>query len=302
METLITGGHGLLGSFIDFGLKPKKSELDLCNYDHIKQFIIKNDISSIIHMAAKVGGVKANSDYVFDFFIENIIMNNNIFKICKEYKISKSIFMMSTCAFPKRSKLPLREEYLHEGEPHESNYGYAYAKRMTEVASRALSQQYNLDSLCIIPCNLYGDNDNYNIENGHVIPSLIHKCYLAKITHTPMEIWGSGKAEREFVYAKDIAVLIKNIYQQNIHIKDNCLIVSPDDIYTIEEVVYLIAKIMKFSGKIQFDSSKPEGILRKNSSNTKFRKYFPDFKFTSIENGLSLTIEYFLKNYNMLRK
>lgn len=301
MNTLITGGNGLIGSFMNFGLKPTKKELNLLNYTELKSYIENKNINSIVHMAAKVGGVQGNTKYIFDFFLENMIINTNIFRVCQEYNIKKSLFLISTCAFPKNAPLPLEEKSLHTGEPHETNYGYAYAKRMIEVGSRSLKQQYDIHSNCLIPCNLYGGNDNYNLENGHVIPSLIHKCYLAKLNNTVFEIWGSGKAEREFVYAKDIADIIFMITDNNFLI-DGSMIISPDDIFTIEEIVNHIVKIMNFKGKVFFDSSKPEGILKKNSSNKKFKQYFPDFKFTDLETGLALTVEYFLQNYESIRK
>ena len=301
MNTLITGGYGLLGSSLNCGIKPKKEELDLLDYSKLCNFIENNKINSIIHAAAKVGGVKSNTDYIFDFFSENTQMSLNVMNACKQYNIKKSIYIISTCAFPSESPLPLKEEYLHIGEPHFTNYGYAYSKRMLEVGSRSLRQQYGLNSFCLIPCNLYGENDNYNLKNGHVIPSLIHKCYLSKINNTPFEIWGTGNAEREFLYVKDFSNIIEKIYKNNIDI-ENTMIISPENIVSIQEVVELIAKKIKFNGKIIFDETKPEGILKKNSDNTKFKKYFPDFKFTPLEDGLEKTIEFFIKNYSTIRK
>ena len=200
VNTLITGGKGLLGSALNMGHKPGREELDVLSYDNLAKYISNNNIDSVVHSAAKVGGVKANTDFVYDFFADNMMMNINVMNACKNHNIKKSIFIVSTCAFPASSSLPLREEYLHLGEPHHTNFGYAYAKRMLEVGSRALRQQYGLSSSCIIPCNLYGENDNYDIVNGHVIPSLIHKCWIAKKNNQSLEIWGSGKAEREFIY------------------------------------------------------------------------------------------------------
>lgn len=302
MNTLITGGHGLVGSYIKYGLKPTKKELNLLDYNNIRSYIEQKNIDTIIHCAAKVGGVQGNKQYMFDFFLENMIINTNIFRACKEFDIiQKALFLISTCAFPKNARLPLEEISLHEGEPHETNYGYAYAKRMIEVGSRSLKQQYNIHTNCLIPCNLYGQQDNYNLNNGHVIPSLIHKCYLAKINNTAFEIWGSGKAEREFIYAKDIADIIDITIRDNLTI-DGPIIISPDDIFTIEQIVQTIIKIMQFKGKVFFDSSKPEGILKKNSSNKKFRQYFSNFKFTDLETGLALTIEYFLQNFKNIKK
>lgn len=301
MNTLITGGSGLLGSFIDFGLKPNRKELDVLDYNQFSNYVKTHNVSSIIHSAGLVGGVKANTDFVYDFFAENIQMNMNAMNVCKQYGLQRSTFIISTCAFPKNAPLPLEEKSLHEGEPHETNFGYAYAKRMLEVGSRALKQQYNISSCCLIPCNLYGDNDNYNIQNGHVIPSLIHKCYLAKKNNTTFEIWGSGKAEREFMYAEDLANIIGMIHQSNMDIQ-GAMVVSPNNVVSIEEIVHTIVRKMNFTGKVFFDKTKPEGILRKNTSNNIFRKHFPDYKFIDLEQGLTKTIEYFVRNYDSVRK
>lgn len=301
MNTLVTGGHGLVGSSLKFGLKPSKKQLNYLDFNDLCKYIEENNVSSIIHAAARVGGVKANTDFVFDFFSENILMNINVQNAIKKYKLNNNIFIISTCAFPVQAQLPLEEPSLNNGEPHETNFGYAYSKRMLDVGSRALKKQYNLDSVCLIPCNLYGGNDNYNLLNGHVIPSLIHKCYLAKLNNSVFEIWGSGKAEREFIFVEDFAKIIQEVHCLSKK-PDGNMIVSPDKTFTIEEIVNEIVKQMKFEGKVFFDKSKPEGVLKKNSSNKKFKQFFPNFNFTNLEQGLGLTIEHFLKNYESIKK
>lgn len=300
MNCLIAGGHGMLGHALQFGLKPKKSELNLMYYDSLSSYIERHNIKQIVHAAGKVGGVKANDDFVYDFFHENLQMNLNILKACQEYKIKKSTFFLSTCIFPHEALLPLKESSIHQGEPHPTNFGYAYAKRMLEVGSRSLKKQYQIESSCIVPCNMYGENDNYDIRNGHVIPSLIHKCYLAKKKNENFVIWGSGKAEREFLYVKDVANLLELIHLNDAKCAE-LMIIAPEKIYTIEEVVSLIIKHMKFFGKVIFDKTKSEGIMRKNTDKTIFRNHFPDFKFTNLDDGLGPTIDYFMKNYGTLR-
>lgn len=301
MNTLITGGEGLLGSCFTFGLKPNRNQLNLLNYTNLVEYLQENNVNKIIHCAAKVGGVKGNSTYPYEYFVENMEMNMNIIKACKELNIQNVLFLLSTCVFPQHAPLPLDEKMLHSGEPHPSNFAYAYSKRMLEVGSRCLKIQYNINSNCLVPCNLYGKNDNYDIENGHVIPSLIHKCYVAKLTGQDFVIWGSGNAEREFMYADDLADIITKIYNNSI-VLDSPMIISPDNIYTIREIVEHIVKLMKFDGKVIFDSSKPEGILKKNTVNDTFKKYFSEYRFTPLEQGLSETIEYFIKNYESVRK
>lgn len=302
MNTLILGGHGMLGSAIDFGLKPTRKELDITDYESLSRYIIKNDVTEIIHAAGTVGGVKANTDFMYDFFMDNIRMNTNVIRACKEHSINKATFFLSTCVFPYQAPLPLVETSINDGEPHSTNFGYAYAKRMLEVGSRCLLKQHGIETSCIIPCNMYGKKDNYHLENGHVIPSLIHRCYLSKQNGTDFVVWGSGRAEREFMYADDVAALLKQIYVGQMNDIPPLMIVSPGYVHTIAEVVDVIVKHIGFTGKVVFDSTKSEGILRKNTDNSLFRKHFPHFKFTDLNTGLEKSIEHFVKNYETVRK
>ena len=302
MSVLITGGHGMLGSALDFGLKPTKGELNLLDYTSLSRYIQDNGVNEIVHAAGKVGGVKANNDYVCDFFLENLLINTSILTACKEHNIKKSTFFLSTCVFPHQAPLPLKEGSINQGEPHPTNFGYAYAKRMLEVGSRCLNKQHGISSCCIIPCNMYGKNDNYHLENGHVIPSLIHRCYLAKQNGTEFLVWGSGKAEREFVYVDDMASVVKHIHTKQMDDLPPLMIVSPGYVHTIAEVVEVIVKHIGYNGRVVFDSTKSEGIMRKNTDNSLFRSRFSDFKFTDLDTGMAKTVEHFVKNYSNIRK
>lgn len=303
MNTLITGGSGLLGSALDItnSFKPSSKQLNLLNYEELKEYIIKYDIKKIIHGAALVGGVHANTFLIHDFFSKNLEINLNILKACKEFNLNNSIFILSTCVFPAEGPFPLTEKILHDGEPHFTNYGYAYAKRMLEVGSRTLKQQYGINTTCLIPCNFYGPNDNHNLEYGHVIPSLIHKCYLAKKNNTDFVVWGSGAPEREFIHVDDLAKVIKIINKEEKEYP-NAIIVSSGTCYTIKDIVELIVSKMKFKGSVIFDKSRPDGIIKKPSSNTTFKKHFSNFEWIKLEDGLISSIEYFVKNYPNIRK
>lgn len=292
----------MLGSVLDFGLKPTRKELDVLDYDSLHRYICENDVTEIVHAAGAVGGVKANNDFMYDFFMDNIRMNVNVVKACKEHNIKRATFFLSTCVFPHKAPLPLVETSIHDGEPHPTNFGYAYAKRMLEVGSRCLLKQHGINTSCIIPCNMYGENDNYHLENGHVIPSLIHRCYLSKKNGTDFVVWGSGKAEREFMYTEDMACVLKQIHIGQMKDLPHMMIVSPGYVHTIAEVVELIVKHIGFTGRVVFDSTKAEGILRKNTDNSLFRKHFTDFNFTDLNTGLAKSIQYFVKNYETVRK
>lgn len=302
---LITGGSGLLGSSIKFGHKPSSSEVDLLKDGSLQKYLdLNTEIDTIIHAAGLVGGVKRNNDYIYDFFSKNLRMALNVMDvIANNDRVKNATFILSTCIFPENVKYPVDVSDMTKGEPHPTNYGYAYAKRMLEIGARALRDQYNKNIKCLIPCNLYGFNDNYSIEGGHVIPSLIHKCYLAKQNKTDFVIWGSGNAQREFIFASDLEKIMKAIYVDKANI-DDMMIISSKNEYSIKEIVKIIVDIFNFKGNVVFDTTKPEGIFKKPTMNNSFLKFIEDnnIELTDINDGLKQTINYFVSNYNSIRK
>jgi GDP-L-fucose synthase len=305
VSVLITGGSGLLGSHLNIkdSYKPSSKELNLLNYSELQRFIETNNIKKIVHCAALVGGVHANKSKIYDFFSLNLQMNLNIINACKMFNLHNSVFILSTCILPANGPFPLIEEMLHDGEPHYTNYGYAYAKRMLEVGARCMLEQYGTKATCIIPCNFYGANDNHDLEYGHVIPSLIHKCYLAIKNNTDLVVWGSGKPEREFIYVKDLAYVVEKLIDTGDKIDyPQSMIISPNKSYSIESITELIVQKMNFKGNVIFDKAKPDGILKKPTSNALFTKYFPNYNFVPIEYGLDASIEHFTVNYPNVRK
>lgn len=301
-KILVTGGHGLVGSeFIgDKYYKPKSKDVDFRNITDTKYIIGSNNFESIIHCAGKVGGVGGNMNHKGEFFYDNIMINTNVIETAREFNIKKLVAFLSTCVFPNEVEYPLTESKIHLGPPHFSNDAYAYAKRMADVQIRAYKEQYGLNYKSVIPTNIYGPNDNYDIKNGHVIPSLIHKCFLARENKTDFVIWGTGKPLREFIFSKDVAKLtewVLNNYEEN-----EPIILSTSEEIPIKEVVGIITEIMNFKGNIKWDDTKPDGQFRKPSDNSKIKNYLPDFKFTPLYDGLKQTIEYFEKNYTLLRK
>lgn len=295
---LISGGSGLLGQEIqiDYSIKPTRKELDLNCYKQLSNYIKNNQINSLIHCGAKVGGVKANDESPHDFFIDNLQINLNILKACAEFKLNNSIFVLSTCIFPKNAPLPLEEKNINLGEPHETNFGYAYAKRILEIGSRTLKKQHNLKIKCLIPCNLYGKNDNYNPKTSHVIPSLIRKCHLAKIKNEPLVVWGDGNEERQFMFADDFAMIIKDFME--IETEDQNIIVSPKENYRIRDVVEIIVNELEFTGEVIYAKNQGLGVVKKPASTDVFRKYLSKFEFTPLSEGLKKTIKYYLNNKN----
>jgi GDP-L-fucose synthase len=226
-------------------------------------------------------------------------MNSNVLEAARITGIKKVVSFMSTCVFPADATYPLTPDQIHLGEPHQSNYAYAYSKRMVEVQSRAYRDQYGCNFVTVIPCNIYGKHDNFNLESGHVIPSLIHKCYLAKQYDTPFEVWGTGRAYREFIYAEDIGKLISWVMEN--YDDSEPLIISPDEEVSIAQIAQEIAYRMEFNGVIRYNQ-KLDGQLRKPSDNSKLKKLIGDFKFTTIEQGLEESIGWFVENYERARK
>jgi GDP-L-fucose synthase len=300
-KILVTGGNGLVGSEFKGNeyFKPSSKKFDLTDKNQTYGLLLKS-FDSIIHCAAKVGGVGGNLNYKGNFFYDNIMINTNIIEGARLTGVKNLICFLSTCVFPDKIDYPLTESKIHLGPPHFSNDAYAYAKRMADIQIRAYREQYGLNYKSVIPTNIYGPNDNYNLENGHVIPSLIHKCFLARENKTDLVVWGSGKPLREFIFSRDVAKLTEWLLHN--YNESEPIILSTSDEISIKDVVEVIIELMNFKGNVTFDTSKPDGQFRKPSDNSKIKTYLPDFKFTSLYNGLKETIEFFETNYNFIRK
>lgn len=300
-KILVTGGHGLVGSeFIgDKYFKPSSKQFDLRKTNDVNRLMLKK-FDAVIHTAGKVGGLGGNINYKGEFFYDNIMMNTNVIESARINGIKNLVAFLSTCIFPNEIEYPLTEKKIHLGVPHFSNDAYAYSKRMVDVQIRAYREQYGLNYKSVIPTNIYGRNDNYDIVNGHVIPSLIHKCYLARENKTPLNIWGSGKPLREFIFSSDVAKLTQWVLKN--YNEDEPIILSTSEEISIKDLVGIITELMHFKGEVIFDLTKPDGQYRKPSDNSKIKSYLPDFNFTPLYDGLKETIEYFEKNYNVIRK
>lgn len=297
---VVTGGGGLVGSEINCGIKINSKDFDLRKQEDCVRMFNEHKPTHIIHAAGTVGGIGGNLEYKGKFFYDNIMINTNMIHYSMVFGVKKLISFLSTCVFPNDVQYPLTENKIHLGPPHDSNYPYAYAKRMADIQTRAYRENYGVDFSCVIPTNMYGVNDNFSLDTSHVIPMLIHKTYLAEKNKTDLVVWGTGKAKREFLYSKDAALLSEwALYNYN---EDEPIIFSNSEEISISEVVELITKEFNFKGKIVFDKTKPEGQIRKPSSNNKLKNYLPDFNFTPIEVGLHETINSFIKNYNHVRK
>lgn len=306
MKILVTGGTGMLGSSFnnlnttDNIILVGSKDANLCKGGEFTRLLSKFSPDGIIHLAAKVGGVKGNMDYVADFYSQNILINHNVLNESHEFGIKKVISLLSTCIYPNKVIFPLTENQIHNGEPHSSNFGYAYAKRMLDIHSKALNIQYKTNYVCAIPNNLYGPNDNFDIENGHVIPSIIRKIYEAKQKNIDVELWGNGKPLREFTYSKDIAKIL--LYLIKNYDYDYPINIGNTNEISIEDVANKIKSLLDFKGKIVWNTNMPSGQYRKPSSNKNLLELgWKKEDYTPLDIGLKLTIDWFLKNYPNIR-
>jgi len=304
-KILVTGGTGMVGSSFnnlnfdyEFVLVGSK-QYNLIDRVQVDDMIKTIKPDGIIHLAAKVGGVVGNTTYVNDFFNQNIQMNTNLLESAHMHDVPKVVSLLSTCVYPDKVNYPLTEDQVHNGPPHPSNFGYAYAKRMVDVHSRTLRQQHGRNYICAIPNNLYGPHDNFDLENGHVIPAIIRKVWEAKYNGVTPVFWGSGRALREFTYSDDIAKILVLLLEQYDE-KEPINIGSPAEI-SIKDLVNKICKILEYEGGVVWDTERPEGQYKKPSSNHRFLQLFPNHEYTSLDRGLRETCFWFSKNYPYVR-
>jgi len=311
--TMVTGGSGLVGSAIrDFvEANPKENEEwvflsskdgDLRDRKATEAIFEKYKPTHVIHLAAKVGGLFANMAQKVEFYRENVLINDNIMELCRITKVQKLVSFLSTCIFPDKTSYPIDETMLHDGPPHPSNEGYALAKRLIDTMNRAYSEEYGCNFTSIIPTNIYGPHDNFSIQNGHVIPGLIHKCFIAKRDKTPFAIWGSGTPLRQFIYSLDLAEL--TVWVMRDYHSPDPITLSVDEAseVSIKDVALAVAKAMKFDGEVAFDTDKADGQFKKTACNKKLRGLRPDYQFTNMEDGVQKAVDWFVANYDTCRK
>ncbi len=310
---VVTGGSGLLGNafkkLLPNALYPTHKELDLTNkkqtYNYFNKFNTSSisSIDAVIHLAGKVGGVKANTEHVSDFYSINSSINNNLIDSCIKTDIPKLVCCLSTCIYPDEKYItyPLTENQLHNGPPHNSNFGYAYAKRMVDIQLRAARQQYKYNYISVVPNNMYGEHDNFDLENGHVLPSIIRKIWEAKINNKPyFEVWGDGEVYREFTYAEDIAKTILFCLEK--YNDSEPINIGSTKEYKLKDIISLICKELNYNGEIVFNSLKPKGQIRKPTSNQKILNLgWKEDMYTTIEIGLNKTCNWFKANYPNIR-
>jgi GDP-L-fucose synthase len=312
----VAGHSGMVGSVVVRKLKDAgynnllaipHSKLDLTDQFAVREFFKKNKPDIVIVAAARVGGILANNTYRSEFLYENLMIETNIINSAFRTKVEKLIFLGSSCIYPKLAAQPLKEEYLLSGYLEPTNEPYAIAKIAGIKYCEALYQQHKANFYSLMPTNLYGPNDNFNLDTSHVLPALIRKFHSAKIgEYSKVIVWGTGNPLREFLYVDDLAEAIvfcmenvnaEDIYSRNI----SHLNVGTGTDISIRELAYLVADVLDYKGHIEFDNTKPDGTPRKLLDVSRIKKLGWKHK-TDLRTGIEMTYNWFVENYNNLTK
>ncbi len=321
----VAGAKGMVGSSITrlllkkgYGdkskggdlLTPSRKELNLCDYSDVKIWFKKNKPSVVIIAAAKVGGIMANSNSPTEFLIENLKIQNNIIESSLENNVKRLLFLGSSCIYPRDANQPIKEQYLLSNILEETNESYAIAKIAGIKLCDAMRRQYKFDAFSLMPSNLYGPGDNYNLTNSHVLPALIFKFHDAvKKNKKEVICWGTGKPLREFLFVDDLAdaciFALENWDLNKINFSKNIkesipswINIGNNEEFSIKELAEKIASISGFEGKIKWDIDKPDGTYRKKLD-TSLAEALGWRAKTNINIGLKKTLKNFLKNYNV---
>ena len=275
-------------------------ELDLRNQQAVDDFIKAEKPDAIIDAAARVGGILANDTYPYEFLMDNMLIQNNLMRSAHENDIKKFIFLGSSCIYPKHAKQPLKEEYLLTGPLEPTNEWYAIAKISGVKLIESLRKQYGRDYVSLMPTNLYGPGDNFDLKTSHVLPAMIRKFHEAKENnHSKVTLWGSGTPFREFLHVDDLGQVVLFTLE---HKLDNCLynVGSGSDL-TIKALAEMIQKVVGHKGDIQWDNSKPDGTPRKLMDSSMLN--FEGWKsLIDLEKGIKMTYDWFLNNQELIKK
>ena len=304
-KIFVAGHKGLVGSAIVRNLKAKgftniitvdRNQIDLTNLTAVKMFFLLEQPEYVFMAAAKVGGILANRDYPADFIYENLMIQSNIISCASESEVKKLLFLGSSCIYPKFAEQPIAEDQLLSGHLETSNEAYAIAKIAGIKMCQAYRRQYGLNAISLMPTNLYGPNDNFDHNSSHVLPALISKFHgsLEKSKHWVVKLWGDGSPKREFLHVDDLAEACYTCMEK--YDSDEIINVGSGVDVTIKELTGLIADVVGYTGKIVWDTSKPNGTPRKvlNVDKIKSLGWEPTLE---LKDGLKKTFEWYKENY-----
>ena len=301
-KIFVAGHKGLVGSavvrkLIENGFEniitKTRQEVDLENQSSVYKLFLETKPDYVFMCAAKVGGILANQTYPVDFIRSNLLVQQNIIDASFYSGVQKLLFLGSSCIYPKFSPQPIKEEYLLTGELEPTNEWYALAKIAGIKTCQAYSKQYGFNAISLMPTNLYGINDNFNLNSSHVLPALIRKFHEAKISNSSVTIWGSGKPKREFLYVDDLAEAC--LFLMDNYNSTEIINVGTGEDVSIEELSKIVGDVVGYTGEILYDSTKPDGTPRKLLDVSKINSLGWKHK-TSLETGIKNTYEWFLEN------
>ena len=305
----IAGHKGMVGSSVWRALKARgysnligksSSELDLRNQQAVNDFYKEEKPDAVIDAAAKVGGILANNNFPYQFLMENMQIQNNLIDGAFKSGIEKFIFLGSSCIYPKFAPQPLKEEYLLTDSLEPTNEWYAIAKITGVKACQSIRKQFDKDYISLMPTNLYGYNDNFDLKSSHVLPAMIRKFHEAKENnHSPVSLWGSGKPMREFLFVDDLAQAV-NFALEN-KLSSHLYNVGSGKDVTIKELAETIQNIVGHKGEIRWDSSKPDGTPRKLMDVSKMKSMGWEYS-TELDSGIQKTYNWFLDNINNFKE
>jgi GDP-L-fucose synthase len=294
-KIVIFGGNGLLGSAVLRDLKhkqytnvlaPRSAELNLLDAPSVDAYLQEMQPAAIFMVAGLVGGIKGNMERPADFLAQNALMILHVLEAArKNSPASKIIYTGSTCIYPKENPQPISEDRFLQGPLEESNKGYAMAKVMGVVACQLYRDQYNINSVCAMPTNLYGPNDNYDLENGHFIPAVIKKFMDGREKGTDLMFWGTGTPRREALYSDDCADAL--VYLMENYNGRDIVNIGTDFDYSIKEFIETTSRIVGYSNEISWDTSKPDGTMIKRTDIARLRSIYPEYTPRSFEEGLT---------------
>jgi GDP-L-fucose synthase len=304
-RVVVTGGSGFLGRFVVRKLReenchdvfvPRSSEYDLREEDDVRRLFDTAQPQVIIHLAAVVGGIGANRMHPGQFFYDNAMMGLQMIEGARRHGVQKFVCIGTVCSYPKFTPVPFKEENIWNGYPEETNAPYGLAKKMLLVQLESYRQEYGLHGIYLIPVNLYGPRDNFDLETSHVIPALIRKCVEAKRAAAPkLVVWGTGTATREFLYVEDAAdAIVAGAEKYDAAAPVN---LGSGQEVSIRELVEMIQKMVGYKGEVAWDATKPDGQPRRSLDTRKARDLLGWQAKVSLQDGLKRTVEWYEKQY-----
>jgi GDP-L-fucose synthase len=309
-RVVVTGGHGFLGSFVAEKLRergaselflPRSRDFDLRSSADVERLFTESRPDVLIHLAAVVGGIGANRRHPGRYFYENAIMGLQIIESARRHQLAKLVCLGTVCSYPKFTPVPFREDDLWNGYPEETNAPYGLAKKMLLVQLQSYRNEYGFPGIYLVPVNLYGPRDNFDLESSHVIPALVRKCVEARDSRaSKIVVWGTGQATREFLYVEDAAEAIVLAAEE--YDKPDPVNLGSGEEISIRDLVTQVKDLVGFTGSIEWDHTQPDGQPRRRLDTTRAQNEFGWSARTPIREGLEKTMAWFVENHEPMAR